>query len=106
MRNKKANKLESFICLDHFMSQQVLEPVRGKNISDLVITTNEGLIKNVQVGGPFSYHTNSIAFEVKSSSSKNPSHKKVYKFTKANLNRLNELFNFVPWTCAFLTDDV
>ena len=67
---------------------------------------NEGLIKNVQVGGPFSYHTNSIAFEVKSSSSKNPSHKKVYKFTKANLDRLNELFNFVPWTCAFLTDDV
>ena len=88
------------------MSQQVLEPVRGKNISDLVITTNEGLIKNVQVGGPFSYHTNSIAFEVKSSSSKNPSHKKVYKFTKANLDRLNELFNFVPWTCDFLTDDV
>ena len=30
MRNKKANKLESFICLDHFMSQQVLEPARGK----------------------------------------------------------------------------
>ena len=106
MRNKKANKLESFICLDHFMSQQVLEPTRGKNILDLVITTNEGLIKNVQVDGPFSYHTNSIAFEVTSSSSKNPSHKKVYKFTKANLDRLNELFNFVPWTCAFLTDDV
>ena len=30
MRNKKANKLESFICLDHFMLQQVLEPTRGK----------------------------------------------------------------------------
>jgi len=30
MRNKKANKLESFICLDHFMSQQGLEPTRGK----------------------------------------------------------------------------
>ena len=39
------------------MSQQVLEPTRGKNILDLVITTNEGLIKNLQVGGPFSYHT-------------------------------------------------
>ena len=39
-------------------------------------------------------------------SSKNPSHKKVYKFTKANLDRLNELFNFVPWICAFLTDNV
>lgn len=105
MRNKKANKLESFICLDHFMSQQVLEPTRGKNIFDLVTTTNEGLLKNLQVGEPFCNHTNSIAFEVTMSSSPNPSHKKVYKFTKANLDRLNELFNFVPWTFAFLTDD-
>ena len=105
MRNKKANKLESFISLDHFMSQQVLEPTRGKNMLDLVITTNEGLIRNLQVGEPFSDH-NSIAFEVTMSSSKNPSHKKVYNFTKANLDRLHELFNFVPWTCAFLTDDV
>lgn len=87
------------------MSQQVLEPTRGKNIFDLVTTTNEGLIKNLQVGEPFSNHTNSIAFEVTMSSSTNPSHKKVYKFTKANLDRLNELFNFVPWTFAFLTDD-
>ena len=55
------------ILLDHFMSQQVLEPTRGKNILDLVITTNEGLIRNLQVGEPFtepfSDH-NSIAFEV------------------------------------------
>ena len=70
-----------------------------------MITTNEGLIRNLQVGEPFSDH-NSIAFEVKISSSKNPSHKKVYKFTKTNLDMLNELFNFVPWTCAFFTDDV
>ena len=94
------------ILLDYFMSQQVLEPTREKNnILDLVITTNEGLIRNLRVGELLSDH-NSIVFEVKMSSSKNPSHKKVYKFTKANLDRLNELFNFVPWTCGFLTDDV
>ena len=76
------------ILLDHFMSQQVLEPPRGKNILDLVITTNEGLIRNLQVGEPVSDH-NSIAFKVTMSSSKNMSHKKVYEFTKANLDRLN-----------------
>ena len=70
-----------------------------------MITTNEGLIRNLQVGEPFSDH-NSIAFEVTMLSSKNPSHKKAYKFAKANMDRLNELFNFVPWTSAFLTDDV
>ena len=59
----------------------MLEPTRGKNILDLVITTNEGLIRNLQAGEPFS-DNNSIAFEVTMSSSKNPSHKKVYKFTK------------------------
>ena len=69
------------ILLDHLMSKQVLEPTRGKNILDLVITTNEGLIRNLEVGEPFSNH-NSIAFEVTMSSSKNPSHKKVNKFTK------------------------
>ena len=55
--------------------------------------TNEGLIRNLQVGEPFSDH-NSIAFEVTMSSSKNPWHKKVYKFTKANLDRLNCLILF------------
>ena len=50
--------------------------------------------------------TTPFFFKVQMPSSKNPSHKKVYKFMKANLDRLNELFNFVPWTCAFLTDDV
>lgn len=69
------------ILLDHLMSKQVLEPTRGKNILDLVITTNKGLIRNLEVGEPFSDH-NSIAFEVTMSSSKNPSHKKVNKFTK------------------------
>lgn len=93
------------ILLDNFMLQLVLEPTRGKNILHLVITTNEGLIRNLQVGEPFSDH-NFIVFEVKISSSKNPSHKKIYKFTKANLDRLNELFNFVLWTCAFLSNDV
>ena len=51
-------------------------------ILDLLITTNEGLIRNLQVGEPFSDH-NSIAFEVTMSSSRNLSHKKVYKFTEA-----------------------
>lgn len=70
--------------------------------------TNEGLIRNLQVGEPFSDHI-SIIFEVKISPSKNPSRKKVYKFADANLDRRNELFNIVPWTChgcAFLTNDV
>ena len=52
------------------------------------------------------YNHISIASEVKMPSTENPSHKKVYKFTKANLSMLNELFNFVPWTCAFLADEV
>ena len=43
------------------MSQQVLEPTRGKNTLDLVITANDGLITNLQVGEPFSDH-NSIFF--------------------------------------------
>lgn len=81
------------------MSQQVLEPTRGKEHLRYRDNNNEGLIRNLQVGEPFSDH-NSTAFEVKISSSKNPSHKKV------NLDMLNELFNFVPWTCAFFTDDV
>ena len=64
-----------------------------------MITSNEGLIRNLQVGEPFSEH-NSITFEIKMSSSKNLLHKKAYKFTKTNLDMLNELINFVPWTCA------
>ena len=35
------------ILLDHLMSKQVLE---SKNFLDLMITTNQGLIRNLQVG--------------------------------------------------------
>ena len=73
------------------MSQQVLEHTRGKKHLRYRDNNNEGLIRNLQVGEPFSDH-NPTAFD--------PSHKKV------NLDMLNELFNFVPWTCAFFTDDV
>ena len=73
--------------MDHFMSQQVLESTREKKYLRSSDNNKQGVDKksHLQVGEPFSDH-NSIVFEVNISSSKYPSRKKVYKFTKANLD--------------------
>src|SRR6218665_833145 len=55
--NSEGEKEPDIIFLDfietNFMQQHVMEPTRGKNILDLVITSDENMIENVNVGEHF-----------------------------------------------------
>src|SRR6218665_3602107 len=55
--NSEGDKEPDRIFLDfietNFMQQHVMEPTRGKNILDLVITSDESMIENVSVGEHF-----------------------------------------------------
>ena len=53
---------EAFLNLtqDFFMTQHVLEPTRGENTLDLVLSTNPDMIKNVNVTEPFGTSDHSI----------------------------------------------
>ena len=83
-----------------------LQPTRGDSILDLVLTNNSDVICDVAVGEPISDY-NIISFNV----NVHPYHRKsserrFYDFHKADWLRLNELFEHVPWHCAFLFSDV
>ena len=48
--NKDNNLLQ--FCLDNFMTQFVVNPTRGSNILDIVLSTDEEIIKNVDIKPP------------------------------------------------------
>ena len=84
----------------------VPQPTRGNNILDVILTNNSDVVCDVEVGEPISDH-NIITFKV----NVHPYHRKssereFYVFNKADWSRLNELFEHIPWHCAFLSNDV
>ena len=105
LKNSVDYELFSDILSDNFLTQMVLQPIRGDSILDLVLTNNSDVICVVEVGEPISDH-NVISFNV----NVHPYHRKsserrFYDF-KADWLRLNELFQPIPWHCAFLSNDV
>ena len=92
LRNSEHHILLSDIIQDNFMHQLVNEPTRDQNISDLVLTTNVDLIKNVVVGEHFSDH-NSITFTLNCAPYLSRISKKfIYAFNKADWSHLRSLF--------------
>ena len=106
LKNSVDYELFSDILSDNFLTQMVLKHTTGVSILDLVLTNNSDVICDVEVGEPISDH-NIISFNV----NVHPNHRKsserrFYDFTKADWLRLNELFEHIPWHCAFLSNDV
>ena len=67
---------------------------------------NSDVICDAEVGEPISDH-NIITFKV----NVHPYHRKssertFYDYNKADWSRLNDLFEHIPWHCAFLSNDV
>ena len=48
---------------DNFLTQMVLQPTRGNNILDIVLTNNSDMVCDVEVGEPISDH-NIVTFNV------------------------------------------
>ena len=94
------------ILADNFLTQVVLQPTRENNILDLVLTNNIDLVADVEVGEPISEH-NIISIRVNVNPYRNQSSKKgFYHFDKADWSDFNELFNNIPWDCAFISNDI
>ena len=62
-----------FLIQDSFLTQHVLEPTRGENILDLVLSSQNKLMDNVKIHEPFGNNDhNQIHFDIKvKSESKN-----------------------------------
>lgn len=63
LNNSVDYELFSDILSDNFPTQMVLEPTRGNNILDLVLTNNSDMVCGTEVGEPISDH-NIITFNV------------------------------------------
>ena len=106
LNNSSNYVLFADILADNFLTQMVLQPTRENNILDLVLTNNIDLVVDVEVGEPISDH-NIITFRVNVNPYRIQSSKKeFYNFDKANWSDLNELFNNIPWDCAFISNDI
>ena len=106
LNNSVDYRLFSDILSDNFLTQMVLQPTRGNNILDLVLTNNSDVICDAEVGEPISDH-NIITFNVNVHPyHRKSSERKFYDYNKADWSRLNELFEHIPCHCAFLSNDV
>ena len=91
---------QQFLCLiqDSFLTQHVLEPTRGENVLDIVLSSQKELVDNVKIIEPLgnSDH-NQIHFDINvKSESKN---KKTYKrnFHKGNYKDMRKYLAQLDW---------
>ena len=91
---------QQFLCLiqDSFLTQHVLEPTRGENVLDIVLSSQKELVDNVKIFEPLgnSDH-NQIHFDINvKSESKN---KKTYKrnFHKGNYKDMRKYLAQLDW---------
>ena len=91
---------QQFLCLiqDSFLTQHVLEPTRGENVLDIVLSSQQELVDNVKIFEPLgnSDH-NQIHFDINvKSESKN---KKTYKrnFHKGNYKDMRKYLAQLDW---------
>ena len=91
---------QQFLCLiqDSFLTQHVLEPTRGENVLDIVLSSQKDLVDNVKIFEPLgnSDH-NQIYFDINvKSESKN---KKTYKrnFHKGNYKDMRKYLAKLDW---------
>ena len=86
--------------LESSLHQLVAHPTRGDNILDLIFTTNENIITNVEVGSEFSNSDHRvITFGIKTTKSLlNESKEKVPDYRRANFVKLKKILAESDWS--------
>ena len=99
-------ELFSDVLSDNFLNQMVLQPTRGDNILDLILTNHSDMVSDVEVGESISDH-NIVTFKTNVNPYQRKSSKREFhNFEKADWSGLNELFRHVPWECVFVSNDI
>ena len=93
---------------DFSLDQLVLEPTRGNNVLDLLLTDHPEYIRKVEVtDGISGSDHDSVQFSI--NLTKQRAHKRrrmTYNFKKANFDDFRQLLSKVPWNCCFLSESV
>lgn len=99
--NAEGERLINFL-EDNFLNQTVKCPTRGANILDLVITTDESLVNNIQVLEPLadSDH-NMVEFDFAVDGKKDKNEMRRPNFNKANFSEFKNKLSRVNWNEEF-----
>lgn len=90
----------SFVdCLDNnFICQLVNKPTRGKNFLDLILSSDENLVKNLIVGEPFETSDHQvIRFSIMGSKCNKTKKFPVYEYFKANYDQIRHHAKTLGW---------
>ena len=90
------------IIQDNFLTQNVHEPTRGQNILDLVITTDENLVQNIQVGEHIATADhNVIRGEINIAKDLEENNEQIYNYKKGKFNKIKDKLRRINWTTLF-----
>ena len=83
---------------DCFLWQHILAPTRGTNILDLILSTEENMIEEVEVNCPVSNSDhNLVTFQLICCTVEEISNKTNYRYDKANFQKIKEGLKEVDW---------
>ena len=89
-------------CLDYFLHQMVLEKTRVNSTLDLVLTSHENLISNLNVSDPLATcDHNVIEFILNSSLTMNSKKNEQLRLNKANYDGMRSVLKDINWISEF-----
>ena len=91
---------------DNYLTQLVVEPTRGNNILDLVFTSDENIVDNLEVGEHLSDSDhNIIRFEIVTSIGRKENSTLIPNFTHANFEEIRSKLREVNWQSLLSNTD-
>ncbi len=105
----KLDRCHEFVkCLDNnFLFQVVDKPTRNTNYLDLIICSDENIIKNLSVDEPFqSSDHQMIRFKLLGKMSNKVKNVKIYEYFKTDYNKIREYVKTLGWETLKACEDV
>jgi hypothetical protein len=86
------------LILDNYLFQHVSEPTREKNILDLVFTSEEGMVENVEIKEHFSTSDhNIVCWNLITKTDMLQTNTLKYNYSRANYVKINNYLNEIDW---------
>ena len=105
LNDNEALKYKNFLD-DNFLFQKVDRPTRGSNIWGFVITSNDNIIQNIELGDQLGASDHKIIdFDVKFTFTLKDNLKLVPNFRKANFDSIRAKLEHISWVDIFLNLD-
>ena len=94
--------------LESSLYQHIHEPTRGESILDIVLSTNDNQINNIDIGPEFSTSDHrTVSFNINCKIGQhNNSYEKVPDFQRADFDKLRRILENTDWSEIYRTQDV